>query len=283
MLGLKKNFKKLLSNKGAFVGLIIIVLFLFMAIFSPLLSPFNPEEIVGNTKLDPFWLSGDFRHLLGTDDLGRDTLSRLIFGGRISLIVGLFVVLISMTFGILLGLVSGFYGGLIDQFTMRIMDILMALPSILLAIVVVAVLGPGLSNAIIAVSIVALPPFVRVVRASVLEQKEKEYVAASRALGLSNKRIMFRQILPNCTPSIIVQASLGFSDGILNTAALGFLGLGAQAPTPEWGIMLADAKAFIESSPWMVTLPGLCILIVVLSFNLLGDGLRDVLDPKTIN
>jgi len=192
------------------------------------------------------------------------------------------VVLFSLTLGTLLGLWAGFQGGKVDTLIMRGVDILMSLPSILLAIVVVAVLGPGLFHAILAVSIVAVPGFIRLVRASVLEEKGKEYVAASRSFGAGPFRQIFLVIFPNCLAPLIVQGSLGFSEGILNAAALGFLNLGAQPPTPEWGTMLADGRSFIETSPWLVTLPGLCILIVVLGFNLMGDGLRDASDPRLV-
>jgi peptide/nickel transport system permease protein/dipeptide transport system permease protein len=212
--------------------------------------------------------------------LGRDILSRLLYGSRISLSVGLSVVVLSLISGTLLGVVAGFYGGFLDRIIMRLTDLIMSLPSILFAIVIVAVLGPGIMNAIIAVSIVAVPNFIRIIRAQVMVEKNRQYVYAAKLFGASNFRIMFVEILPNCMAPLIVQASLGFSDGILNCAALGFLGLGAQAPMPEWGTMLSDARSFIESSPLMVTLPGLCILVIVLSFNLLGDGLRDALDPR---
>ena len=212
--------------------------------------------------------------------MGRDTLSRLLHASRVSLFIGFFVVIISSTVGVILGVIAGFYGGRIDHLVMRSMDVLMALPSILLAIVVVSILGPGLENAILAVAVVSIPSFTRIVRASVLEEKEKDYVKAARIFGTSDLKIMFTEILPNCMAPLIIQITLGFSDGILNAAALSFLGLGAQPPTAEWGIMLSDSRAYIESSPWMVTLPGLCILSVVLGFNLLGDGLRDILDPR---
>jgi ABC-type dipeptide/oligopeptide/nickel transport system permease subunit len=212
--------------------------------------------------------------------VGRDLLSRLIGGARISLGIGFLVVLLSASIGTFLGLLAGYFGGKLDQVIMRLVDIRMALPSMLLAIVVVAILGPGLANTIIAVSTASLPSFIRLVRASVLAEKSKPYVTASQTFGASHMRQMFINILPNCMAPLIVQASLGFSDGILDAAALGFLGLGAQPPTPEWGTMLADSRAFIESNPWLVTLPGLCILLIVLGFNLFGDGLRDALDPR---
>jgi len=194
--------------------------------------------------------------------------------------IGFFVVLVSMTIGTFLGLISGYFEGKVDKLIMGVVDIIMSFPSILLAIIVVAVLGPGITNAILAVSVVSIPSFTRIVRSSVLVEKNKDYVQAAISFGAKDFRILFKEILPNCMAPLIVQATLCFSDGILNTAALGFLGLGAQPPLPEWGIMLSDARAYIESAPWMVTLPGLCILALVLGFNLFGDGLRDALDPK---
>jgi len=274
-----RQFKK---NKGALFGMALIVSFVVLAIGAPFFAPHDPSQLYSDSlRLPPFWAeAGNSTFPFGTDDVGRCILSRLIHGARISMTIGLSVVFLAMTVGTLLGLFAGYYGGWTDKIVMRFTDILMALPSILLAIVVVAVLGPGLKNAVIAVAIVAIPSFTRIVRASVLAEKEKEYVQASRSLGASSLRTMFKEVLPNCMAPLIVQATLGFSDGILNAAALGFLGLGAQPPTPEWGIMLSDARPFIESSPWMVTLPGVCISVVVLGFNLFGDGLRDALDPR---
>lgn len=270
------------QNRGAVVGLVLIGLFLFVSFLAPVIAPKDPNQLFPDVlRVPPIWASGgNAQFPLGTDDVGRDLLSRLIFGARISLGIGFLVVIISAGIGIVLGLVAGYFGGLVDRFIMRLIDILMALPSILLAIVVVSIIGPNLLNAIIATAIVAIPNFVRIVRASVLQEKSKPYVIASRTFGAGPFRQMFLNILPNCMAPLIVQASLGFSDGILNAAALGFLGMGAQPPTAEWGTMLSDARGFIETSPWLVTLPGLCILIVVLSFNLLGDGLRDALDPR---
>jgi dipeptide transport system permease protein len=268
---------------GAKLGLVCIGGLLFVSLFAPWLAPHHPFELhSGALRLPPFWSEGgSLTYPLGTDDLGRDQLSRLLFGARVSLSVGLSVVLISLFLGGLIGLLAGFFRGLIDQFFMRSIDLLMSMPSILLALVVVAILGPGLINAVLAVSLVAVPNFARLVRASVLEEMQKDYVLAARSLGLSRFRLLFFHVLPNCMGPIIVQASLGVSDGILNVAALGFLGLGAEPPTPEWGMMLSDGRAYIQSAPWLVTLPGLFILITVLSFNLFGDGLRDALDPKT--
>lgn len=278
---LREFWNSFKENRGAVIGLALILFFLFLAFFAPLIAPYDPTQLQDNAlKLKPFFAGGTLKYPLGTDDVGRDILSRLIYGARISMSVGFFVVLISASIGTVLGLMAGYLGGRVDWFIMRLVDILMAFPSILLAIVVVSVMGPGLSNAIVAVAIVSCPTFIRIVRASAMGEKGRQYVMASQTFGAGPARIMFVEILPNCMAPLIVQISLGFSDGILNAAALGFLGLGAQAPTPEWGIMLSDARAFISSHPWMVTLPGLCILLVVLGFNLLGDGLRDALDPR---
>lgn len=281
---LKDLWKDILKNRGAFAGLVLIISFLVLALFAPLLSPFAPDEVIeGALRLPPNSTFENRFFLFGTDDIGRDLLSRLLFGARVSLMVGLSVVFISASLGTVLGLFAGYFGGWPDRVISRSMDFIMALPSVLFAIVIVAVLGPGLVNAVVAVSIVALPNFVRLIRAQVLAEKNKQYVQAAQLYGARPLRILFKEILPNCMAPLIVQASLGFSDGVLNCAALGFLGLGAQAPIPEWGTMLSDARSYIETSPWMVNLPGLCILIVVLSFNLLGDGLRDALDPRLKN
>lgn len=277
--GFWRKFKR---NKGALVSLVILAIFVFFALGASVLAPQDPTRVHdGVFRAGPFW-SSTFSNpfVLGTDDLGRDMLSRLIYGAQISLGVGALVVLISLFVGGFLGLLAGYFGGWIDSLVQGLVDILMTLPSILLAISIVSVLGPSLINGVLAVSVVALPGFIRIVRATVISEKKKLYVDAATSFGASDMRKIFVSILPNCVAPIIVQSTLGFSDGILNVAALGFLGLGTQPPTPEWGAMLADARNFIESAPWLVTLPGLCILIVVLSFNILGDGLRDAFDPK---
>lgn len=273
---------ELKKNRGAMIGIVFIIFSLFIAFLAPLIAPHNPTEIFADAlRLPPsFTTGGKSGFFFGTDDIGRDLLSRLIYGSRISLSVGFSVVVISLISGTILGVISGYYGGMIDRLIMRLTDLIMSLPSILFAIVIVAVLGPGITNAIVAVSVVAVPNFIRIIRAQVMVEKNRQYVQAAKLFGAGNFRIMFIEILPNCMAPLIVQASLGFSDGILNVAALGFLGLGAQAPMSEWGTMLSDARSYIESSPWMVTLPGICILLTVLSFNLLGDGLRDALDPR---
>ena len=277
-----KSWRKILDNKVALFSLCFIGAWVMLALCAPFLPLHNPEVVFdGQQMKSPAWSAdGQAEFLLGTDDLGRDILSRLAFGARISLGFGFLSVVVAVLAGGLLGVTAGFFGGVWDRFVLRVVDVLMALPSLLLAIVVVAILGPSLWNALWAVSLVSLPGFIRISRAAVLAEREKEYVQASRAFGAGAIRQMCVTILPNCTAPMIVQASLGFSDGILNMAALGFLGLGAQAPTPEWGAMLSDSKAYIETAPWLVTWPGLCILSVVLTFNLLGDGLRDAFDPK---
>ncbi len=270
------------QNRGAVLGLCLVGVVALIALFAPLLAPFEPITVFSDAlRAPPFWADGHVAQFhLGTDDLGRDLLSRLIYGSRVSLGIGFFVVTFNLIFGLSLGLLAGSLGGWVDAVVMRLMDILLALPSILLAIVVVAILGPSLINTVIAVGIVTLPNVVRIVRASIMVEKKKNYVVASKSFGASWFRIYIINILPNCMAPLLIQASFGFSDGILNAAALGFLGLGAQPPMPEWGTMLSDSRAYIESASWLVTLPGLCILIVVIAFNLLGDGLRDALDPK---
>lgn len=270
------------QNRGAFVGMTIIVFLALVAIFAPWIVPHDPNEQFRDALLaPPFWQDGgSMRFILGTDDIGRDMLSRLIYGARISLSVGFMVVALAVIFGITLGLIAGFFRGVVEILIMRAMDIMLALPSLLLAIVIVAVLGPSLVNAAMAVVIVQLPHFVRLTRAAVISEIDKDYVIASRVSGAGLLRLMLITVLPNCMAPLIVQATLGFSTAILDLAALGFLGLGAQPPTPEWGTMLSNALQFIQRAWWVVTFPGLVILVVVLCFNLMGDGLRDALDPK---
>ncbi|EJL53254.1 MULTISPECIES: ABC transporter permease subunit [unclassified Rhizobium] len=280
--GLSEFWYYFSRNKGAVVGFGVFLLVLLMAIFAPLIAPHNPIlPYEGMQRLPPAWSEkGNPMFLLGTDAVGRDMLSRLIYGTRFSLFIGLVVASLSAVAGVLLGVVAGYFRGRVDTFIMRVMDIILAFPSLLLALVLVAVLGPGLVNAMIAISIVNQPHFVRLTRAAVISEREKEYVVASRVAGAGTFRLMFKTILPNCLAPLIVQATLAFSAAILDAAALGFLGQGAQPPTPEWGTMLADSREFLQSNPWLVTFPGLCILITVLAINLMGDGLRDALDPK---
>jgi dipeptide transport system permease protein len=270
------------GNAGAMTGLGIITVVILAAVFANLLAPHSPiEQFRDNFLQPPVWQDGgSWQFLLGTDDVGRCILSRIIYGARLSLIIGTIVVTISLALGIGFGLVSGFFRGVPDIAIMRFMDVLLSIPSLLLAIVIVAILGPGLPNAMIAIAITYVPHYARLARSSVMTELSKEYVTASRVAGARTPRLMLVTVLPNCMAPLIVQATLSFSTAILDAAALGFLGLGARAPTPEWGTMLADALKFLERAPWVVTLPGVAILITVLAFNLMGDGLRDALDPK---
>ena len=269
-------------NRGAVIGLLVIATLVLLALFADVIAPYSPKEQFPDAvlKAPATQAIGGHVFLLGTDPVGRDVLSRLIHGTRLSLIIGLVSVGLSLTGGVLLGLLAGFFRGGVEFTIMRLMDIMLALPSLLLAVAVVAILGPGLMNAMYAIAIVMLPHFVRLTRAAVIGECAKDYVAASRIAGAGTARLMFDTVLPNCAAPLIVQATLGFSTAILDAAALGFLGLGAQPPTPEWGSMLASALEFIQSAWWVVTLPGLAILVSVLAFNLMGDGLRDALDPK---
>ncbi|AWN52280.1 ABC transporter permease subunit [Methylobacterium sp. 17Sr1-1] len=270
------------ANTGAVIGLALIVLVLLMAVFADVVAP-HPPNLTDNAAFlkPPFWQEGgSLTYPLGTDAIGRDILSRLIHGARLSLSIGIAVVTVSILVGTMLGLVAGFVGGATGIVIMRVMDIILTLPSLLLAIVIVAILGPGLMNAMLAVAVVVLPHYVRIARAAVIAEKSKDYVTAARVSGAGPWRLMLGEVLPNCAAPLIVQASLGVSTAILDAAALGFLGLGAQPPSPEWGTMLADAREFVLRAWWVVTFPGLIILITVLAFNLVGDGLRDALDPK---
>ncbi|MFM9997736.1 MAG: ABC transporter permease subunit [Burkholderiaceae bacterium] len=270
------------ENRGAVAGLAVVMLVLLMALMAPWLAPYAPELTNNAVFLKPpFWQDGGaLTHPLGTDAIGRDILSRLIHGARLSLVIGVAVVALSVLTGTILGLSAGYFRGVYEIAVMRTMDIILTLPSLLLAIVIVAILGPGMINAMLAVAVVILPHYVRITRAAVISEMSKDYVTAARMNGASHLRLMFSEVLPNCTAPLIVQASLGISTAILDAAALGFLGLGAQPPAPEWGTMLADAREFVLRAWWVVTLPGMMIFVTVLAFNLLGDGLRDAFDPK---
>lgn len=270
------------ENRGAVIGLWVFIALILLAILAPLIAPHDPTAQARDALLlPPAWSEGgNSSYLLGTDAIGRDMLSRLLYGARFSLFIGLVVVTIALIGGIVIGLVAGFFGGWIDSVIMRVMDVVLAFPSLLLALVLVAILGPGLMNAMIAIALVLQPHFARLTRAAVMGEKNREYVLAARVAGASKLRLMFRTILPNCLAPLIVQGTLSFSNAILDAAALGFLGMGAQPPTPEWGTMLAEAREFILRAWWVVTFPGLAILITVLAINLVGDGLRDALDPK---
>ncbi len=276
------QLSQLWRNKTAVAGLIIITVFIFCGILAPYLSPHDPLEVSLYDQIKPpVWHeTGTWNNILGTDDLGRDILSRLIYGARVSLAVAVFSVGLAFFFGTLLGCISGYYKGSLDNIIMRIMDMILSFPYILLAIVVVAYLGPSLRNAMIAIAITYIPRFARIVRGSVLEECEKDYVTSARAIGARDWRIIFIAVLPNCLGPLIVQTTLSCASAILDAAALSFLGLGAQPPTPEWGAMIAQSRALILRASWVMTFPGLAILFAVLGFNLLGDGLRDALDPR---
>jgi len=271
-------FRRLLENPGAAAGLAIMAALIVVAIAAPVIAPHGPAEQFRESFLAPPFQQATFP--LGTDSLGRDILTRLIYGARLSLLIGAVVVALSLSVGTMLGLIAAFAGGALDVAIMRLMDVLLVFPSLLLAIVVVAILGPGLTNAMLAVAVVLLPGYVRLARAAAQGELTREYVVATRSAGAGVLRLMLLVVLPNCAAPLIVQATLGFSAAILDAAALGFLGLGAQPPTPEWGTMLADALQFYQRAWWLLAFPGIAILVTVMAFNLLGDGLRDALDPK---
>ncbi|MGJ3237947.1 MAG: ABC transporter permease [Anaerolineae bacterium] len=285
-----ETVKNLLRNNSARAGLVILSFLLFIFLFAPVLAPYEPNQILLDRPngiiprlppcLELFGCTDGPQFVMGLDGNGRDIYSRVLYGSRLSLPVGLAAVSISIVIGTLIGLVAGFYGGWVDNIIMRFMDVLLAFPSLLLAIAIVTVLGPGLINALIAISIVAIPTYARLIRSGVLTLKEQEFVLAERALGASNRRIMFGQILPNSLTPIVVQGTLGIGTAVLDAAALSFLGLGAQPPASEWGRMLGDAIDFFRAAPHMAIFPGVAIMLTVLGFNLLGDGLRDALDPR---
>src|SRR5258708_32657761 len=270
------------ANAGAVAGLVVIVALVLLALLADLVAPHSPilTNNAGFLK-PPFWqTSGSPSYPLGTDAIGRDILSRLIYGARLSLLIGIAVVALSLVVGTILGLVAGFFRGVTEVLIMRLMDITLTLPSLLLAIVIVAILGPGLMNAMLAVAIVLLPHYVRIARAAVITEVSKDYVTAAKVAGAGRLRLMVKERLPDCAAPLIVQATLGISTAILDAAALGFLGLGAQPPLPEWGTMLADPREFVLRAWRVLTLPGLAILVTVLAFILMGDGLRDALVPQ---
>ncbi len=273
----REVMRHLVRNRAAVVGLCIIGGFVLVSLFAPLFATHDPLRINLGNRLKP----PSSEHFLGTDELGRDLFSRMLYGGRISLNIGIISVFIGVVIGVPIGAVSGYFGGKLDMFTQRIIDIMIAFPGILLAIVVVTVLGVGVENVMIATGIASVPIYARLVRGSVLAIKEQSYVTAAHAAGLGDMRIIFRQILPNCLAPIIVQSTFQIATSILWAAGLGFLGLGAQAPTPEWGAILSNGRAYIRTAHHVTTYPGLAILLMVLGFNLVGDGLRDALDPKT--
>ncbi|MDQ0198739.1 ABC transporter permease [Neobacillus ginsengisoli] len=272
----RESLSVLMDNKAAMAGAFIIIFYLFVALFAPLLAPYDPYAVELTNKLLPPSLV----HWMGTDDKGRDILSRIIFGTRLSIGVGFAAVLFGAIFGIIFGLIAGFYGKWVDSIIMRIMDIMLAFPGILLALAIISALGPSLINVTIAVGVFSIPLFARIVRGSTLEVKRLEYIDAIRSLGANDFTIISKHIFPNILSPIIIQGTLRLATAILSAAGLSFLGLGAQPPSPEWGTMLSNGRDFIFSAPFMALFPGLAISILVLGFNILGDGLRDAFDPR---
>lgn len=287
---LQNALRRFVRHRSAQVGFVILGFLIFIAVFAPLLAPYSPIEILKDVKprMPPcIHLLGcpadDPQHIFGTDGNRRDLLSRILYGSRLSLQIGVATVSFAIIIGVALGALSGYAGGWTDNIIMRLMDILLAFPSLLLSIAIVAVLGPGLINALLAISFVSIPVYARTVRASVLQVKELDFVSASRALGASPLGMLISHVLPNALTPLIVQATLGIASAILSAAALSFLGLGAAPPTPEWGLMLGEERNSLFNAPHLVFIPGVAIMLTVLSFNLLGDGLRDALDPRLVN
>lgn len=285
--------RTLLKNRSAILGLVILSLMTFLAIFAPILRTHDPEKpLIGLEKVTKraapciHFLGcpqDQPQHYFGTDGNVRDVFSRILYGARLSLIIGFATVTFAIIIGTILGLISGYSGGWVDNLIMRIMDVLLAFPSLMLAIAIVTVLGPGLINALLAIGIVSIPTYARVTRASVLILKELDFVTAARALGSNNVTIVLKHVLPNSLTPLIVQGTLGIATAILDAAALSFLGLGAQHPTPEWGLMVGQEYKNVFNAPHLTFFPGIALMMVVLSFNLLGDGLRDALDPRLAN
>lgn len=282
ILSLKKTSQiyeiwgRLVRNKSAMAGLIILLILILTAIFADFIAPYGYDDQV----LEDQFIAPCLEHIFGTDNFGRDIFSRVVYGSRISLQVGLISMGVAVILGCIVGSIAGYYTGLVDNLIMRIIDVMLAIPSILLAISIAAALGPGLRNVMIAIAIGSVPQFARIVRASILTVKEQEYIEASRATGASDLRIIVSHILPNCIAPIIVQTTLGVGNAILNAAGLSFIGLGVSPPIPEWGAMLSAARQYIRDYWWMLTFPGLAIMLTVFSLNVLGDGLRDALDPR---
>jgi len=285
--------KNLLRNRSAVIGLLIIAFLVLTAIFASPIAPYDPNKAmfgepgeVGSLPRKPpcIHLTGcsieEPQHIMGLDLNARDVFSRVVFGSRTSLVVGLSSVTFAIIVGTLLGLMAGYTGGWIDNIIMRLMDVLLAFPALLLTITIVTIRGPGLENALLAIAVVSIPAYARVTRASVLSIKEEEFVTAVRSLGAAPARIVFRHVLPHALTPLIVQGTLGIGSAVLTAAGLAFLGLGAQPPTAEWGYMLSEARAYVFTSPHLVFFPGIAITLTVLGFNLLGDGLRDALDPR---
>jgi peptide/nickel transport system permease protein len=272
----RRALRRLVRRRGAMLGLAVIVLFIALAVLAPLVAPYDPAaQSWTSVRKAPSAL-----HLFGTDDVGRDVLSRIIFGARASLLAGVISVAIALSIGVPLGMLAGYMGGFIDALISRITDAMLAIPFLILAIALAAFLGPSLQNAMIAIGITTTPIFVRLTRAQVMAVKVEDYVEAARAVGNPPHRVVLVHVLPNILPSLMVQASLSIAAAIIAEAALSFLGLGQQPPAPSWGSMLNAAQRFLVTAPWMAVWPGLAIFLTVVSFNLLGDGLRDALDPR---
>ncbi len=271
----KKMIRRFFRHRSALFGSMMILFLLLLALLAPLVTPYTFSE-----KSDDLMQAPSGTHWFGTDEMGRDLFTRVLFGARISLWIGFVAVTGSLILGGLLGLVAGYFGGRWDMLISRLFDILLAFPGILLAIAIVTILGPGLNHALLAISIINVPIFGRLMRSSVLRVKEEDYIVSAKAIGASTERIIFQHILPNCWTPLIVQGSLSFATAVIEAAALGFLGLGAEPPIPEWGTMLADSRPFIQTAPWLMIFPGIFILFTVLGFNLIGDGLRDMFDRK---
>ncbi|UFJ40771.1 ABC transporter permease [Brevibacillus humidisoli] len=268
------------TNKLALVGFIVIVILLIIALFAPLIAPY-PEDIYDEVHLENKFLPPSADHWFGTDEMGRDIFSRVVYGTRISFEIGLTAIALSLVIGVPLGLIAGYFGRWVDEVIMRVCDIFLSFPPLLLAIAIVALLGPSITNMMIAISLSWWPWYTRLIRSQAVSIKERGFVEAAKTIGVSSPRIIARHVLPNSLSPVIVQASMDFGSIILTAASLSFLGLGAQAPTPEWGLMISIGRNFFMTSWWYITFPGLFILLTVMAFNFLGDGLRDYLDPKT--
>ena len=271
-----------MKNKGAVLGLIVLIILVLIAFLAPWLAPHDPYELFqGKEQLPPSFVDGgEAAFLLGTDDAGRDTLSRVLYGARYSLFIGLCATTLSLLIGVSLGLAAAFWPKIIGKVIMLVNDILMSYPSLLLAIIIAAILGPSMTNTIITIALVCLPPFIRLTRATAMVELQRDYVTASRVIGVGTMRMLFVTVLPNCMAPLIVQATMVFSSAILEAGAIGFLGFGVQPPDAEWGAMLGTARQYIQSNVWLAIFPGLAIFISALAINLTGDGLRDALDPK---
>lgn len=274
---LKVKIKKFSKNKRAVIGLSVVIIFIILAIIAPIISPYNPiEQNMGERLHSP-----SATHIFGTDEFGRDIFSRVLYGTRISLATGVVSVLVAVIFGVIFGTLSGYFGGIVDTVIMRIMDVFMAFPSFLLALAIVSILGPGMVNVMIAIGVYSIPNFSRIARSAVISIKNMEYIEATVSMGGKHSYIMLKHVIPNSISPIVVIATLRIATAIISAAGLSFLGMGAQPPTPEWGAMLSSGREYLRTAPHLSTIPGLAIMLLVLGFNMFGDGLRDALDSKT--